>query len=34
MQEFLTLANGLADISGEIARKYFRQPFEVDFEGG
>ncbi len=29
MQEFLTLANGLADLSGEIARKYFRQPFEV-----
>lgn len=29
MQEFLTLANGLADAGGEIARKYFRQPFEI-----
>jgi inositol-phosphate phosphatase/L-galactose 1-phosphate phosphatase/histidinol-phosphatase len=29
MQEFLTLANGLADLSGKIALKYFRQPFEV-----
>lgn len=29
MQEFLALANGLADAAGEIARKHFRQPFEV-----
>lgn len=29
MQEFLALANGLADAGGAIARKYFRQPFEV-----
>lgn len=29
MQEFLTFANGLADAAGDIARKYFRQPFEI-----
>jgi inositol-phosphate phosphatase/L-galactose 1-phosphate phosphatase/histidinol-phosphatase len=29
MQEFLALANGLADAAGEITRKHFRQPFEV-----
>lgn len=29
MQEFLALANDLADAGGEIARQYFRQPFEV-----
>lgn len=30
MQEFVALANTLADKAGEIARKYFRQPFDVD----
>ncbi len=29
MQEFIELANSLADIAGEIARKYYRQPFDV-----
>ncbi|MGQ0527109.1 MAG: inositol monophosphatase family protein [Alphaproteobacteria bacterium] len=29
MQEFLSLANALADEAGKIARKYFRQGFEV-----
>ncbi len=29
MQEFITIANGLADAAGEVARKYFRQPFEI-----
>ncbi len=29
MQEFLTLANSLADLARPIAQKYFRQPFEV-----
>ena len=30
MQEFLSLANMLADEAGDIIRKYFRQPFEVE----
>lgn len=29
MQEFLTFANMLADEAGVVARKYFRQPFDV-----
>lgn len=29
MQEFMVLANGLADAAGEIARHYFRHPFDV-----
>lgn len=29
MQEFLALANDLADAGGEIARTHFRQPFEI-----
>lgn len=30
MQEFVALANSLADAAGEIARTYYRQPFDVD----
>ncbi|MGB4057293.1 MAG: histidinol-phosphatase [Alphaproteobacteria bacterium] len=30
MQEFSVLAHKLANISGEIARKHFRQPFDVE----
>lgn len=30
MNEFLTLANSLADAAGEIIRQYFRQPFDVE----
>lgn len=29
MQEFITLANRLADEAGEIVRKYFRAPYDV-----
>ncbi len=30
MQEFVALANRLADEAGEIVRQYYRQPFEVE----
>lgn len=30
MQEFVTLANILADAAGEIIRKYYRTPFDVE----
>lgn len=30
MNEFLPLANRMADIAGEIVRKHFRQPFDVE----
>lgn len=33
MQEFLSLANRLADESGKIIRSHFRQPFEVVAKG-
>lgn len=33
MQEFIELANSLADIAGEIARKYYRQPFDIVRKG-
>lgn len=32
MQQFLELANRLADKSGEIIKSYFRQPFEVEIK--
>lgn len=30
MQEFLSLANSLADAAGDVIRQYFRRPFDVD----
>ena len=30
MQEFVALANSMADIAGEIIQKYYRTPFEID----
>ena len=30
MQEFVALANRMADIAGEIVQKYYRQPFDVE----
>ncbi len=30
MQEFITLANSMADIAGEIIQKYYRKPFEIE----
>lgn len=29
-KEFITFANRLADVSGEVIRRYFRQPFDVE----
>ncbi|MFP4098332.1 MAG: inositol monophosphatase family protein [Alphaproteobacteria bacterium] len=29
MQEFVSLANSLADVAGKIIRKYYRKPFEI-----
>jgi len=33
MQEFIAIANRLADEAGEIVRKYFRTPFDVETKG-
>ena len=33
MQEFVTLANRLADEAGKIVKDYFRTPFEVEIKG-
>lgn len=33
MQEFVAIANRLADEAGEIVRQYFRQPFDVETKG-
>lgn len=33
MQEFIALANMLADAAGEIVRTYYRQPFDVERKG-
>jgi inositol-phosphate phosphatase/L-galactose 1-phosphate phosphatase/histidinol-phosphatase len=33
MQEFIALANSLADAAGEIAKAYFRTPFDVEQKG-
>lgn len=33
MQEFIELANRMADKSGEIIRQYYRQPFEIQQKG-
>ncbi|MEZ5814830.1 MAG: inositol monophosphatase family protein [Alphaproteobacteria bacterium] len=33
MQEFVALANRLADAAGEIVKQYYRQPFEVETKG-
>ena len=33
MQEFITLANSLADEAGKIVRQYFRTPFDVETKG-
>ncbi len=30
MQEFIALANSMADIAGEIIKKYYRKPFNID----
>ena len=30
MQEFVALANSMADIAGKIIRKYYRTPFDID----
>lgn len=30
MQEFATLANSMADIAGDIIKKYYRKPMEID----
>ena len=30
MQEFIALANSMADIAGEIIQKYYRTPFEIE----